>query len=160
MASHSRSLMQDVLAALRQAHAHQDLSTVSGTKRVVIDQGEPPVLSGPWVVLSAPEVKQDEGSITPLVMLEIEGTVEWTAFVPSDLESTEERAFDALDLAHDIVKALRTAHATPGTYATLGACHYLAFSPVKISGDASIEELSYGIAYGSFTYRGYTEGGI
>lgn len=160
MASHARLLMTDVLTALRAAHTHVNLSTVSGTKRVVIDQGEPPVISGPWVALGAPEVRQEEGSVTPLTMLEVEGTFEWAAFVASDLESPEERALDALDAAHDIIKALRTAHATPGTYGTLGACHHLSFSPVRISGDASVGDIPYGVALGTVTYRGYTDGGI
>lgn len=160
MASHTRALMADILTALRANHTHYNLSTVSDTKRVVIDEGEPPVISGPWVVLGMPDVRQEEGSVTPLTMLEVEGVFNWTAFVPSDRESTEERGFDAADLGSDVVKAIRTAHATPGTYATLGACHQLSFSPVKISGDASIGDIPYGVAFGTVTYRGYTDGGI
>lgn len=160
MASHARSLLQDIFTALRQSHTHHDLSTVSGTKRVVIDAGEPPVLSGPWVVLSAPKIPQENSSITPLAQYEVEGTLQWWAFCASDRDDPEERALDALDLAHDIMRALRVAHADPNTYGTLGACHNLQLSLDDVRGDASIEEIPFGLATGTITYQAFSDGGI
>lgn len=160
MASFARQVMQDVLTALRQTHEHVDLATVDGTQRVVIDAGEPPVLSAPWVVLSPPEIPIGHSAVTPLTQYEEEGTFEWWGFVASDLEDTTERALDALDLANDVVKALQTAHTQPATYTALGVCLELIFGPIKISGAASIDGIPYGVAYGSVTYKAIVGGGI
>lgn len=160
MASHARSLMTDLLTALRQNHTHVNLSTVSDTKRVVVDQAEPPVITGPWMVLATPKVMPDHSAVTPLTQYEVRGQIDWKIFVASDRESPEERGLDALDAAYDVLAAVQTAHATPGTYTTLGACFSFMCSEIEVFGDASVGDVSYGMAMGSFTYVALVERGI
>jgi hypothetical protein len=160
MASHARSLMTELLTALRQTHTHTDLATVSGTARVVVDQAEPPVITGPWLALSTPRVLPENSAITPLTQYEVEGTIDWKVFVASDRESPEERGLDALDAASDVLAAVQVAHAAPGTYPTLGACHLFLCSQIEVFGDASVGAIPYGMAMGSFRYRALVERGI
>lgn len=160
MASHARQLLQDVLRALRQDHEHYDLSTEEGTDRVVIDEGEPPVITGPWVSISAAEVLPGQGAITPLTQYEVTGEISWYAFTASDLESTEQRAFEAMDLGNDVVSALQAAHADPTNYPVLGACHEILWGKVLVSGDASVGDVPYGVAYSTFSYKALVQRGI
>lgn len=161
MASHARLLLEELLTALRQEHEHFDLSTVDGTHRVVVDEAEAPVLSGPWVTLSAPHPTVDHSAYTPLTEYQIRGTLEFWAFAPSEEESPEARAFAALDLAHDVVKALQVAHTQVETYPNLGACSLLLpVGPVEVYGDASVAGIAYGLAKGTIAYEVLVDGGL
>ena len=160
MASHARGLMEELLTALRQTHTHVDLATVDGTARVVVDQSEPPVLTGPWMVLGTPKVLPDHSAVTPLTQYEVRGQIDWKIFVASDRESPEERGLDALDAASDVLGAVQAAHATPGTYPAMGACFTFLCTEIEVFGDASVGDIPYGMAMASFLYVALVERGV
>lgn len=161
MASHARLVLVDLLTALRAAHTHYDLTTVSGTHKVIIDDGQPPPIAPPWVVLAAPQVKVEHNAETPLTQYRVVGKVQWWAYVAATTESTEARAFAALDLAFDVVKAIQTAHKTP-SFTTLFTLSLLepAIEETEVVGDASVGGVPYGAARGMLLYEALTDGGI
>ncbi len=110
MASHARLVLTDILIALRADLGDYDLSTVSSTPRVVIADGGHPPVGPPYVLISAPAVESTYDA--PLTEYHVIGTMEWFAFAAATAETTESRAFAALDLADEIMTAIQNAHHT------------------------------------------------
>jgi hypothetical protein len=108
MASHARLFLTDVLTALRTDLGDNDLSTVSGTPRVVIaDSGAPPI-GPPYVLLSAPSLEKTYDA--PLTEYHVIGTLHWWAYVAMTADTTEDRAYKALDFGDEICTAIENAH--------------------------------------------------
>lgn len=148
------------MTVLRASHANYDLSSVDGTHRVVVDDGQPPPIRAPWVVLGAPAVEVMHDAVTPLSQYRVRGLIPWWAFVATNAETTESRAFAACDLASDVIQAIQTAHAS-GLYTIIGELHLLMPSrTVQVFGDASVGGMPYGVAQGEIVYEAFVSGGI
>lgn len=109
--SHAALVLTDLLTALRADLGTYDLSTVGGTPRVVIADGPEPPVGPPWLALAAPsiEVSYDGASLGEYwvkASLLFYGCVAFTA------ETTENRAFAALDFADEVITAIQNAHRT------------------------------------------------
>lgn len=112
MASKARLVLIDLLTALRTAHFHYDLTTDSSTVRVVIADGGHPPVRPPYVLLTAPRMKSAyEGA--PLTEYHRTWEMEWWAFAPCTVDTTENRAYGGLDIADDVVTAIENAHHNP-----------------------------------------------
>ena len=151
MASHARSVLGDLLTALRASHAHFDLSTSSSTPRVVIGEAMAPPVTAPMVYLSAPRVVSEYGQ-AHISAYDVTGTITWIGFVASDSLDAAERVLDALDLADDVATAIEDAHHN-SSYTTLYGLHRLLVTVDDAIGEGQDMPDGYGIVLGTITYR-------
>lgn len=159
--SHAATIVAEILLAWRASHANYDLSTVSSTPKVVLDEDLPPMVSVPWVSLGSPSPIEIEGdAITPLTQYKVRGTLIWAGFVAGLTDSTEARAGAALKLARDLVLALQTAQTVPGTYPTLAACLEIRQKIEGVRGDSSGDGVSFGMVVGEIVYESIIAGGV
>lgn len=109
MASHARLVLTDLLTALRADLGDLDLSTVSGTPKVVIADGPTPPAGPPWLALAAPVVEVSYNG-APLTEYHVVGDIDWYLTVAFTADTTESRAFAALDAADEVITAIQNAH--------------------------------------------------
>lgn len=150
MASHARLVLTDLLTALRTDLGDYDLSTVSSTPRVVIADGGAPPVGPPYVLISAPAVESSYSA--PLTEYHVTGTCEWWAYVAATTESTEGRAFAALDFADEIVTAVENAHANVA-FTTLYALTVLLCSWDQVFSDGPDIPPGMAIVHGTIRYE-------
>lgn len=149
MATHIEEIYADLLLALRTAHTYVDLSTASGTQRVIIDgYGEMPI-SPPWLVLGPPEdlfVEVDE-----IGHRHYRATykIQWRGVVAAGLDNPYTRTLRAAELADDVIRAVNTAWTTTdGTYTYIHQCTRISHKVPHISGGSSGEGLTMAEAQG------------
>lgn len=161
MASHAAQLVAELLAAWRASHTHHNLSTVSSTVRVVVDEELSPYVSVPWVSVGMPEpIEIEPLALTPLTQYQVTGTIAWVGFVAGLADTPEARATAASNLAYDLTLAVQTAQTNSATYPTLAACVSINQRIERIVGDASSDSVSYGMVVGQLVYTAIVAGGV
>lgn len=151
MASDVRTLIGEVLVALRADLGDYDLSTTSGTARVVVGEYEEPPTSGaPFIALRYERGRSGYG-VSPLGQYETAYDLVVVCWAPCDLDDPSERALDAMDLAAEVITALQAAHYDGVTYPTINGCTRLEVEDIEIYGDGVNLPAGYGVA--TFTVR-------
>jgi hypothetical protein len=150
MAAHAHSVLSDLLTALRADLGDYDLSTTSSTPRVVIADGGRPPVSPPYLLLSAPTVST---TYQPAALGEywVRGRIEWFGYVAATAETTEARAFAALDFADEIITAIQDAHAS-SSYTTLHSLVELLVSVTDVFADGPDLAPAEALVHGEITY--------
>lgn len=115
MAAFLGGLLADMLTALRTDLGAYDLSTVSGTHRVMLaEDGFPVTLAPPFVAIGSPEpVRVDYSDGAPLTQYRVAAEIPIFCFAPATADTPSSRMLAALDLASEVVTALQDMHANP-----------------------------------------------
>lgn len=114
------NIRADLYTALRANHTNFNLSTVSGTHKVLSGDGGLPGFDPPYVLISG-------GSAVPSYEgAHLGGYLntyrwEWFAYAPATGDTADDRIDAAEGLADDVITAIQTAHAT-NTYTALYIC--------------------------------------
>lgn len=150
MASHARLLLEELLAALRADLGSYDLSTYSGTPRVVIADGGRPPLTPPYLLISAPAPRSSYDANLGEYL--IAGRCEWWGYVAAPAETTEARAFAALDFASEVMARVQDAHADPAN-TTLYTTMQLLIGVLDVFADGPDLAASEAVVHGEITYQ-------
>lgn len=153
MASHPRLVLEDLLTALRVDHGDVDLSTSSGTPKVVVADRPFLPVRPPYMSIAAPSVAFDNNGAN-LKQRHVTGRIEWYLHVPSELDTAESRALAAMDAAAAVVDAIHDAH-EDSTYTTLFALPILLASIDDVFGDEPEVSPGCGVVQGSIVYEAY-----
>jgi hypothetical protein len=155
--SHARAVLAELLTVLRADLGTYDLSTVTGTPRVVIADGGPPQCAPPYVLIAAPVLRSTYDA--NLAEYLVRGEIEWWGYVAPTTSDTEARTYAALDLASEVVSAIETAHADPAR-TTLHTLTTLLPDLVEVFGDGPEVPPGCGIVHGILTYTAVRTVGV
>lgn len=161
MATHIEEIYADLLLALRASHTYVNLSTASGTPRVIVDgHGEMPT-SPPWLVLGPPEDLSVEVDEIGHRHYRATYKMQWRGVVAAGLDNPYTRTLRAAELVDDMIRAVNAAWTTTdGTYDFLHQCTRITHRVPTISGGSSAEGLPLAEAVGEIEVEYSTLDGI